>query len=254
MNLEQRIVTMTIENKRFTEKTVEKEKENNVNKPTITVNEEIKKNEGKINDVLEATTAEDVLKLSSNQHRGILFIDKKELITNQTGEDGNVNNSNKTAYHTTSDQTFSRYSIHDDNNNNTISAPKQYYNQNRKQQRPSQSQQSIRGLTNITRTLYDPNAPNPPPSTASSSIDNHPVIKSSSIQSFNNNNQQQRSKSTFQKMQFPTTVSNMDNEIQLIQPKPVQSPIMHHHQHPPPAHSAPPALASLKQMQEFYQQ
>ena len=53
----------------------------------------------------------------------------------------------------------------------TESLPRQYYNQTRKSQannkkptlsnQPQSITQSSRGLTNVTRTLYDPNAPPP---------------------------------------------------------------------------------------------
>jgi len=54
--------------------------------------------------------------------------------------------------------------------NETDSPPRQFYNQTRKKQqnkkdspsnRPQPITQSLRGLTNVTRTLYDPNAPTP---------------------------------------------------------------------------------------------
>lgn len=62
------------------------------------------------------------------------------------------------------------------NSNDTDSSPRQFYNQTRKKQpvkkdspanQPQSITQSSRGLTNVTRTLYDPNAaattPKPPP-------------------------------------------------------------------------------------------
>jgi len=54
--------------------------------------------------------------------------------------------------------------------NETDSPPRQFYNQTRKKQQnrkdipsnqPQPITQSLRGLTNVTRTLYDPNAPTP---------------------------------------------------------------------------------------------
>jgi hypothetical protein len=57
--------------------------------------------------------------------------------------------------------------------NDTDSPPRQFYNQTRKKQQQQQNKkeissnqpqpitQSLRGLTNVTRTLYDPNAPTP---------------------------------------------------------------------------------------------
>lgn len=59
------------------------------------------------------------------------------------------------------------------NSNETNSSSRQYYNQSRKKQQQQQNKkdissnqpqpitQSSRGLTNVTRTLYDPNAPTP---------------------------------------------------------------------------------------------
>lgn len=53
------------------------------------------------------------------------------------------------------------------NSNDTNSSPRQYYNQTRKKPQnkkdiqPQPITQSLRGLTNVTRTLYDPNAPTP---------------------------------------------------------------------------------------------
>jgi hypothetical protein len=46
------------------------------------------------------------------------------------------------------------------------SSPRQYYNQTRNKKptpsnQPRSVTQSLRGLTNVTRTLYDPNAPAP---------------------------------------------------------------------------------------------
>ncbi len=57
-----------------------------------------------------------------------------------------------------------------EDSNDTDSSPRQFYNQTRKKQpnkkdipanRPQSITQSSRGLTNVTRTLYDPNAPTP---------------------------------------------------------------------------------------------
>ncbi|CAF0836615.1 unnamed protein product [Rotaria sordida] len=57
-----------------------------------------------------------------------------------------------------------------DDTNEIDSSPRQFYNQTRKQQQnkkpirsnqPQSITQSLRGLTNVTRTLYDPNAPTP---------------------------------------------------------------------------------------------
>ncbi|CAF1446008.1 unnamed protein product [Rotaria magnacalcarata] len=58
-----------------------------------------------------------------------------------------------------------------DNTNETESSPREFYNQTRKKQtnnkkpmsasQPQSVTQSLRGLTNVTRTLYDPNAPAP---------------------------------------------------------------------------------------------
>jgi hypothetical protein len=54
--------------------------------------------------------------------------------------------------------------------NDPDSSPRQFYNQTRKKQQnkketssnqPQSITQSSRGLTNVTRTLYDPNAPTP---------------------------------------------------------------------------------------------
>lgn len=54
--------------------------------------------------------------------------------------------------------------------NDTDSSPRQFYNQTRKKQvnkkdmpanQPQSITQSSRGLTNVKRTLYDPNAPTP---------------------------------------------------------------------------------------------
>jgi hypothetical protein len=57
-----------------------------------------------------------------------------------------------------------------DDNNDTSSSSRQFYNQTRKKatttkslspKQPQPITQTLRGLTNVTRTLYDPNAPTP---------------------------------------------------------------------------------------------
>jgi hypothetical protein len=71
-------------------------------------------------------------------------------------------------YLNNNNNTTTKESNQDSNNNDT--SPRQYYNQTRKKptnkreipaNRPQSITQSSRGLTNVTRTLYDPNAPTP---------------------------------------------------------------------------------------------
>ncbi|CAF1181364.1 unnamed protein product [Didymodactylos carnosus] len=235
LDLEDRIISMTFENKRLLEMTPspplsttkqdnnERTNDTSISQSQISDQKQKSTHDDRINEVLEASSAGDVLKLSNSHHRGILFINKDEKIASNHVE---KSDDNKNVHQTVSDQTLSRSS-----QNETLKQ-QQYYNQNRKHQQHHQNekklstQQSIRGLTNITRKLYDPNAP----------LDH--IVKSSSIHSFDTDTPPVRSKQTFQKIPAnPLLLSN----VQQLQ------------HHPPPPQSAPPTLSTLKQMQEFYQ-
>lgn len=109
------------------------------------------------------------------------------------------------------------------NSNEIDSSTRQFYNQTRKKQtnkrdlpanQPQSITQSSRGLTNVTRTLYDPNAATTP---------KHPPV------------------SVIQPTTTTTTVKAISN--------PVSSPPV-----PPPPTSAPTPLMNTPPMQEFHQQ